>query len=534
MADISNIDGSVDIKDNFETGNTNDVAINNQVVAHVAGVADKHSANVVLFSPILNITATEVQTAIDQVNTRVSTIIASSGTSDTEVVDARASPTFGPFAVLKDRMDNIEGVYALDAKISDSLARDANDYSGNKKLGDDGETTTDWTASGSVVSSDLVNVKVGSQSIKILEADNVGSFLGAILNDLTLDYSILDNGKSSDENDYITIPVYISNIAFFDNLSIVFSQDTPYSTTNIKFSTVFAASLITGWNYLKIKKSNFNTNGGGAWSGIQSMKVEWQSLPNAINQYISIANGTQLVKKHPTLDEPLYTQKNNDVEFDVDGGEPFVGLEFNQNIIRLLEESPQKGITSVKTYKNFTVFSRVRLETNARADAVGWYVNDLNTIRVYNRDNVLRVQYTISGITTNNDTLSLVATKGDITDITIEKNGDFFNIVGENKNGKVEITLELPGLNGLSGSLQHNANGAGFKSTILSTSITEISYSNKSGKSKVAETVEIKYNNGAFVADELNYGEFGIDTANNRLYQKYSSTQVIYYQGTVV
>jgi len=39
---------------------------------------------------------------------------------------------------------------------------------------------------------------------------------------------------------------------------------------------------------------------------------------------------------------------------------------------------------------------------------------------------------------------------------------------------------------------------------------------------------------GVFTSDELLYGQTGIDTTNNRLYKKYSDTQVIYFTGTVV
>jgi len=143
MATIQVIQGFQKIKDSYTIINTNDQAINNQLGAHISGVADrhlttainvstgytlqndldaktarvnahvagsaeKHKALDVTFTPITNISATEVQSAIAQVNTRVGNIIAQSGTSDTEVVDARLSATYGANATLKSRVDNTD------------------------------------------------------------------------------------------------------------------------------------------------------------------------------------------------------------------------------------------------------------------------------------------------------------------------------------------------------------------------------------------------------------------------------------------
>jgi hypothetical protein len=108
MATIKVLQGFSKIKDSYNIINENDQAINNQLVSHVNGTADKHNASNVVFTPIPNVTSTEVQGAITQVNTRVSNIIASSGTSSTEVVDARLSPTYGTFTTLKSRLDNAD------------------------------------------------------------------------------------------------------------------------------------------------------------------------------------------------------------------------------------------------------------------------------------------------------------------------------------------------------------------------------------------------------------------------------------------
>jgi len=144
MATIQTILGSQKIKDSYTIINTNDQAINNQLGFHISGVADRHlttmidvstgytlqadldakslrmtnhvngtaenhkGVDVTLASTRPSLTATNVQGGIEQVDERVDNIIASSGTSDTEVVDARLSSTYGTFTTLKQRLDNAD------------------------------------------------------------------------------------------------------------------------------------------------------------------------------------------------------------------------------------------------------------------------------------------------------------------------------------------------------------------------------------------------------------------------------------------
>lgn len=76
---------------------------------HVNGTAEKHKAeDVTLSSARPTLTATNVKAGLEQVDERVSNIIASSGTSSTEVVDARLSSTYGAFGTLKQRLDSAD------------------------------------------------------------------------------------------------------------------------------------------------------------------------------------------------------------------------------------------------------------------------------------------------------------------------------------------------------------------------------------------------------------------------------------------
>jgi len=108
LATIEQITGSEKVKDSYQKIYNSDNAINTELETHIASVT-AHEAEKIVFSPITNVTSTDVQGAVTQVSARVSNIIASSGTSDTEVVDARNSTVKGEtFTVLDDRLETTE------------------------------------------------------------------------------------------------------------------------------------------------------------------------------------------------------------------------------------------------------------------------------------------------------------------------------------------------------------------------------------------------------------------------------------------
>jgi len=108
LATIEQITGSEKVKDSYQKIYNSDNAINTELETHLASIT-AHTAEEIVFSPITNVTSTDVQGAVTQVNTRVSNIIASSGTSDTEVVDARNSTVKGEtFTVLDGRLEATE------------------------------------------------------------------------------------------------------------------------------------------------------------------------------------------------------------------------------------------------------------------------------------------------------------------------------------------------------------------------------------------------------------------------------------------
>lgn len=73
---------------------------------HIASTTAHDANNIVLTSEDPYLTATDVESGLEQISARVSTIIAQSGTSSTEVVDARTSSTYGVFTTLGNRLNS--------------------------------------------------------------------------------------------------------------------------------------------------------------------------------------------------------------------------------------------------------------------------------------------------------------------------------------------------------------------------------------------------------------------------------------------
>lgn len=106
MATLQDYLGITKLRDAWPKWKANIIAVNNQVIGHVAGIADKHAAQDVTYSG--NEDGVTVKAAIDNVHTRVDTIVAGAGASNTEILDAR-----GTYAILKDRLDGSDSQLAF-------------------------------------------------------------------------------------------------------------------------------------------------------------------------------------------------------------------------------------------------------------------------------------------------------------------------------------------------------------------------------------------------------------------------------------
>ena len=232
---------------------------------------------------------------------------------------------------------------------------DLESYYGNTKLVDDFQDSSSWTQVLGTQSMDLINIKMGRQSLKITENDNTAGLIMS-RKTISLDLTSFNNGKPFSDGDYIVFPVFISDVSAIDlasgGVSLLFSQGGAAETTDAKYCN-FAADLVTGWNYLKAKKSDFTTTGTGAWSGIQSVRVAYYTKANFINAYVSFQL-IQLIKKDPLEDKPNPFQKFGQRELRHIFGEWFVGYEFGSLIAKEISglNASVAGLRSITYYKD--------------------------------------------------------------------------------------------------------------------------------------------------------------------------------------
>ena len=89
MATLQDYLGITSLRDAWPKWKANVIAINNQVIAHIAGTADKHSAQDITYTGDFT-GKTDVKAAIDQAKTEIDTIVVNASI-DPEVAFARDS-----------------------------------------------------------------------------------------------------------------------------------------------------------------------------------------------------------------------------------------------------------------------------------------------------------------------------------------------------------------------------------------------------------------------------------------------------------
>lgn len=485
---------------------------------------------------------------IDAQQVQINNIVTES-TDNSEVIAARTSifkgETFGSLGLrLEDIEENADDI--TDDRLSDdpgniksnvynSQLYDAERWSVNQKTIDDGQDESLWTAGIGAFSVDTANVKLGKQSLRLTENDNTAGALTVNKNNLSLDLTELESGESSDDSDYIFVPVYVSVASLVNFIIIGFSQDTVYSGANSKEVSVLGTSLVDGWNYLKILKSSATTSGSGSWSGIQSIQFRWNSLASASGAYVSFQL-IQLVKKHPTLAQPEYFQEGGEVKAEASVIDWMIAKEFEKwvyiplNPVGLVPDS----LLFNDTFIDFTI-NQARV-FNVTSDAyTTWWVDASNNIQaLINPGGVVTLRINETGNPQKNITRTIPALSSE--DLIV------YNLTKKGENVSLSVSVNgkeyepLTGITTLISSEGKMAIGSTSNTRrVLETSIGSPKFhADTCNSAGSANRLEVKEKNGAFTSDELSYGELGLDKSNDRLYMKYSNTQVIYFTGTVI
>lgn len=369
------------------------------------------------------------------------------------------------------------------------------EWYGNTKLGAMFQADETWSSGGGTQSVDTTNVKLGSQSLRITENDNTAGSLYSTRNNISLDLSKRNNGEVSSDADYIYYPVYISDVTKVNHIMLLFSADATFNNSN-RLYVLISSGLITGWNFLKISKSSFISEGTITWSSIQSVRVGWTSLDNAQGAYVSF-NLIQLIAKDPLEDKPNPFQRNGVRDYAINSGEWFVGYE-NQNLVcKLLElnASSQLILQGQQLYTDFNATGFVNNNSSTYLAALSWYISSGNYIAVNVQNDALRLIIAVSGnITTYTTPMPINA--NDLVQYQITKKGNLViakACINNNINTiyQIKATTELLG----DGCL-----GIGGLNKTISTmqyysgcAITTTEYAAESGHAAIADDVANKW-----------------------------------------
>jgi len=455
-----------------ETGAANRVqAVFEALIARLKSIVNGSSgADLIGATTIVGIVGNTVQTILENMKTYIDNL-APLNIADNSITNKK----------LVDDPDGIKNAVYGSSNIN------ALDYKHNQNLADNMFDDSLWTASAGTKSADTVNFKVGSQSLKSLENDTIAGGVSNVKESITLDLSELSNGDPSTEDDDIKFVFFISDINAVNvgggsnGVQLAFSQDATFSTTNIKFINNLLG-LVEGWNYLTIKKSAFSTLGGGAWDGIQSIRVLWSSTVNSLNDYVSF-QVIQLVK------EGGYFQKQGKSVY-TENDEIYLGEEDGNYVIKDFGTDGfiKNALITTDQYTNIKS-SNIRKGTVVDRSIYGnvFYVDSLNNILTYVSGGLFKLDIVEAGATIS-VSATFPLTIGDSVLFTLDKQDG--NVLATVMNLTTGLMLNLEGETTLTDGYLSIGTDDGNQVYLKSATVTELENSYHSDVSEIARSVE--------------------------------------------
>jgi hypothetical protein len=307
-----------------------------------------------------------------------------------------------------------------------------------------------------------------------------------------------------------------------------------YTGTDTKYYFI-TSGLATGWNFVKIAKSAFGTTGTGAWSGIQSLVALWRSNDGYTDEYVSFCY-LQLVRKDPSTAAPNPFQIAGARDLTISSGEWYVGMEYDVLVWKLLYNASSNPfrLLGQQSYTDYIATGKIKGSHATTRGYVTWYVSATNYITALVLSDTLTLRLVEDSVTTNYQ-LSMAINANDEIEFKLYKIGTSIILIAF-LNGDIDTPYQVNATTTISsagylcvGGLETGTYGMAYYQGF---SITTTEHSHTASIADTAKSVMFKYKAGAFTAAELNPGEFGIDTTNNRIYYLESASQIRYLSGT--
>lgn len=313
--------------------------------------------------------------------------------------------------------DNDQHMYDL---MTVSAGGEASKYALNTKLVDNGHSISDWSAvTGATINEDATYDKIGGISMDIINALTSGTLVYAIKESISLDLTKVSGGLTSSTSDFIRLVFYISDIDAVSTSGVFvhFSQNSTFSTTNAKSYAIPKASLVEGWNYVDIVKSDFTTNGTGAWSGVQSIAFGWTSSTSYNDEFVALQL-IQLTLVDPddsTIPTAIQSNGNSELDVSTSGEELYVVEEYGKFVIKMLDSDQYiRFVPYVVDSCKLRLDTTVTTTTSSR---IGWNNDSVNAYAQVISGTTLRIHSTSDFDVTLLESVSA----GDRVEITFER-----------------------------------------------------------------------------------------------------------------
>ena len=378
-------------------------------------------------------------------------------------------------------------------------------YGANTKLIDLCDNAN-YTSVAGTQSADGTHYKVNNTNatgaVKILENDNTAGVCYSKRAITSIDLTKANDGSAIGTDGYVYITAYISDVTAIDTtagngLFLALGTGNAWGGGDPYFYKSVVTDLVTGWNYLKIAKSAWITNGAADWSTIGGIWLGWYSNVNMQNEYVTY-NFLQLIRKDPSSSAPNQFQRDGARLLQLSAGEYYLGYENDILICRNMSPGSALSLLGQTAYSDCIASHTFKCKSASDSQAFGLYVDASNYVLAWISSDTLYLRKRVGGSNTDVSATLAVAIGDKITINIIRDSNSFYCYAIKNFESDPDYLASLYASAAIGTSAYLCTFDTTYYSDIENLSITTISHAHHADIAEVAKEVTTHYNEGAF------------------------------------
>lgn len=278
--------------------------------------------------------------------------------------------------------------------------------------------------------------------VAFTESDNTASNCNGYRSITAMDLTKFSGGDTSSTSDYIVSVVWVQDVAKVNVTAgngIMITLGTDISNQYRKYFNTQGdgSALVTGWNVIWAKKSDFTTSGSPNWNNVTWAQLGWVSLANASGKTVEF-HTVRLVRKNQAGTAPSDKQVSHDNGTTF--SERFVKNSWNFPILIDKNSSVNDlamtmigntGIainslqmTQIAYYDFYSLLMSIN-KLDGYTPSVTWYVDANNYVELAVKSNVFTVNYCLGGsVTTLTKNLRVTLAAGSISYMIFQRMGN--------------------------------------------------------------------------------------------------------------